>query len=89
MSVFCREGGGAAKIRRSGGDRGGFQCLGQAIEQIADHEGDGVIVLGGETARLAVEVFRDGYGDVADFLHVGSTSRRVEFGLCIVCAFCR
>lgn len=59
-----------AKLRTAAGEARGFDRFREGHKQEADHVGDGGVVLGGKTACLAVEVVGDGYGDVADCLHL-------------------
>ena len=54
-----------AKSRSATRETGGLEGVGQLREQIPHHPGHGGVVLGREHARLAVEAFGDGYGDVA------------------------
>jgi hypothetical protein len=62
--------GGTRELGPASGETSVLDRFREGQEQEADHFGDGGVVLGGKTAGLAVEVVGDGYGDVADSLHL-------------------
>jgi len=59
-------GGGRAKLGPATGVTRGLHRFGQDQEQKPHHVGYGGVVVGGNPARLAVELGFDGYGDVSD-----------------------
>src|ERR1039458_707554 len=62
-------GGGQAELRGAAGVARGLHRVGKGQEQKPHHVGDGGVVVGGNPARLAVELGFDGYGDVSDGSH--------------------
>jgi hypothetical protein len=59
--------------------------FGQGQEQKPHHVGYGGIVVGGNPARLAVELGFDGYGDVSDGSHGAALQRCSGISLYLQC----
>ena len=72
-------GGGQAKLRPATGVTRGLHRFRQGNEQEPYHVGHGGVVVGGNPARLAVELGFDGYGDVSDGSHGPAFPRAQEF----------
>ena len=70
---------GQAKLRGAPRVARGLHRVGKGQEQKPHHVGDGGVVVGGNPARLAVELGFDGYGDVSDGSHGPALPRAQEF----------
>jgi len=69
-SGFVRKICGTAILGPASGEARCFYRFREGPEQKADHLSDGGVLLSSKTAGLAVEVIRDGYGDVAYSFHI-------------------
>ena len=78
--------GGQAKLRSAAGVARGLHRFGQGNEQEPYHIGYGGVVVGGNPARLAVELGFDGYGDVSDGSHGPALPRCSGISLYWQCA---